>query len=116
PDGPFCALAFKIMADRHVGPQTYFRVYSGQLVTGDSVFNSSRLRRERIGRLLRMHANKREDVDRVSAGDIVAALGLKHTMTGDTLCAESRPVVLEAIRFPEPVITMSIEPQTIEVQ
>ncbi len=109
---PFSALVFKIMADPFVGQLAYFRVYSGALESGSYIFNSTRGTKERVGRLLRMHANKREDVKRVSAGDIAAAVGLRNARTGDTLCLESAPVVLEAMEFPEPVIAVAIEPKT----
>ena len=109
---PFAALAFKIMSDPHVGKLTYFRVYSGTLSSGSYVYNSTKDRRERIGRLLRMHANTREDVEAVFAGDIVAAIGLKGTTTGDTLCDEKSAIVLEPIEFPEPVVHVAIEPKT----
>jgi elongation factor G len=109
---PFAALAFKVMTDPFVGKLTYFRVYSGMLPTGSYVLNSTKDNKERIGRLLQMHANHREDVDVVRAGDIVAAVGLKNTTTGDTLCAEDAPVVLEAMVFPDPVIDIAIEPKT----
>ncbi|OPX84429.1 MAG: Elongation factor G [Pelotomaculum sp. PtaB.Bin104] len=109
---PFAALAFKIMSDPYVGKLTFFRVYSGQLKSGSYVFNSTKNRRERIGRILRMHANHREDIAQVFAGDIVAAVGLKATSTGDTLCDEKEPVVLESMEFPEPVIQVAIEPKT----
>ena len=109
---PFSALAFKIMSDPHVGKLTYFRVYSGTLASGSYVYNSTKDRRERIGRLLRMHANTREDVEAVFAGDIVAAIGLKGTTTGDTLCDEKAAIVLEPIEFPEPVVHVAIEPKT----
>lgn len=108
---PLTALAFKIMADPYVGQLTYLRLYSGTLMAGSSVYNSNQNRRERIGRLLKMHANKREEIKKASAGDIVAAVGLKGTTTGDTLCAEDSPLILEAMDFPEPVISMAIEPQ-----
>ncbi len=108
----FCALAFKIMADQFVGKLTYFRVYSGRLKQGDYVYNPTKDVRERIGKIVRMHANKQEIVDEVSAGEIAAGVGLKKTTTGDTLCVEENPIVLESIRFPEPVISMSIEPKT----
>ncbi|MDI6709814.1 MAG: elongation factor G [Bacillota bacterium] len=111
-DAPFAALAFKIMVDPYVGKLTFFRVYSGVLKSGSVVFNSTKGKRERIGRLLLMHANHREEVDAVYAGDIAAAVGLKTATTGDTLCAEQAPVVLEAIEFPEPVIAVAIEPKT----
>jgi elongation factor G len=109
---PFCALAFKIMSDPHVGKLTYFRVYSGTLRSGVAVQNSSRDRKERPGRLLQMHANHREDKDAVFTGDIIAAVGLKHTFTGDTLCDPDHPIRLEAPTFAAPVISMAIEPKT----
>ncbi len=108
----FCALAFKIMSDPFVGRLSYLRVYSGMLRKGKYVYNTSAGKRERAMRLLLMHANHSEDVDTASAGDIVAAVGLKETMTGDTLCDERHPIVLERVRFPEPVISMAIEPKT----
>jgi elongation factor G len=111
-DESFGALAFKIATDPFVGKLTFFRVYSGTLTSGSYVYNSTRDRRERIGRLLRMHANKREEIEEVRAGDIAAAIGLKETKTGDTLCDEKNPVILEAMRFPEPVISVAIEPKT----
>lgn len=110
--GQFAGLAFKLMSDPYVGQLTFVRIYSGVLATGQSVFNTNKHRRERIGRLLRMHANKREDITEAHAGEIVAVLGLKSTVTGDTLCEEGLDIVLEAMTFPEPVITMSIEPDT----
>ena len=109
---PFAALAFKIMSDPFVGHVTYIRVYSGVLKTGSYVYNSTKDTRERIGRLLRMHANKREEIDSIHAGDIAACVGLKSVTTGDTLCDESKPVVLESIEFPAPVISVAIEPKT----
>lgn len=109
---PFAALAFKVMTDPYVGKLTYFRVYSGKLDTGSYVVNSTKGHKERIGRLLEMHANTREDVDGVFAGDIVAAVGLKNTTTGDTLCDVDAPVILESMVFPEPVIDIAIEPKT----
>jgi elongation factor G len=109
---PFAALAFKIMSDPYVGKLTYFRVYSGKLESGASVLNATKDRKERIGRILQMHANHREDKDAVFAGDIVAAVGLKQTTTGDTLCDPSHPIVLERMEFPEPVISVAIEPKT----
>jgi elongation factor G len=112
PNAPFSALAFKIMTDPYVGKLTYFRVYSGTLAAGSYVLNATKDNRERIGRLLQMHANHREDVDEVRAGDIVAAVGLKSTSTGDTLCNEDAPVLLESMVFPEPVIDIAIEPKT----
>jgi elongation factor G len=109
---PFSALAFKIMTDPYVGTLTYLRVYSGHIESGMQVYNSSRQKRERIGRLVKMHANKREEVRECWAGDIVAALGLRGTTTGDTLCDEHTPIVLESIEFPAPVIHIAIEPKT----
>ncbi len=111
-DQPFAALAFKIMTDPYVGHLTYIRVYSGVLKTGQSVFNSTKKTRERIGRLLRMHANKREEIEAIEAGDIAACVGLKNVSTGDTLCSEEKPIVLESIEFPTPVISVAIEPKT----
>jgi elongation factor G len=111
-DQPFAALAFKIMTDPYVGHVTYIRVYSGVLKTGQSVFNSTRKTRERMGRLLRMHANKREEIDSIEAGDIAACVGLKNVTTGDTLCSEEKPIILENIDFPTPVISVAIEPKT----
>jgi elongation factor G len=111
-DQPFAALAFKIMTDPYVGHLTYIRVYSGVLKTGQSVYNSTRKTRERIGRLLRMHANKREEIESIEAGDIAACVGLKNVTTGDTLCSEEKPIVLESIEFPAPVISVAIEPKT----
>ncbi|MBI3815756.1 MAG: elongation factor G [Nitrospinae bacterium] len=111
-DEPFSALAFKIMTDPFVGHLTFFRVYSGVLTSGSYVYNPVRDIKERIGRLVKMHANKREDVDEVRAGDIGAAVGLRKTLTGDTLCSEDKPIVLEAMQFPEPVISVAIEPKT----
>jgi elongation factor G len=115
-DEPFAALAFKIVADPYVGRLAYFRVYSGKVSQGSPVHNSSRSERERIGRLLSMHAQHREDIEEAYAGAIVAAVGLKNTFTGDTLCDKSHPVILEAIKFPEPVISVAIEPKTKEDQ
>jgi len=109
---PFAALAFKIMTDPFVGQLTYFRVYSGKFTTGSYVYNSIKGKKERIGRLLQMHANKREEVQEVRAGDIAAAVGLKYTTTGDTLCVESHQIILEKMDFPEPVISIAIEPKT----
>ena len=109
---PFSALVFKIMADPFVGQLAYFRVYSGALESGSYIYNSTRGTKERVGRLLRMHANKREEIKRVSAGDIAAAVGLRNAKTGDTLCDETKAIVLEAMEFPEPVISVAIEPKT----
>ena len=111
-DGPFAALAFKIMTDPYVGRLGFFRVYSGTLNTGSSVLNATKGHRERMGRILQMHANHREDIETVYAGDIAAAVGLKNTTTGDTLCDEKHPIVLESMEFPEPVIRVAIEPKT----
>ncbi|MEQ1909559.1 MAG: elongation factor G [Vicinamibacterales bacterium] len=111
-DQPFSALAFKIMTDPFVGQLAFFRVYSGVLTAGSSVYNSSKQRSERIGRILKMHANKREEIKEVYAGDIAAAVGLKSVGTGDTLCDEKQPIVLEAMDFPKPVISLAIEPKT----
>jgi elongation factor G len=111
-DAPFSALAFKIMTDPFVGQLTFFRVYSGVLTSGSSVYNATKQRTERIGRLLKMHANKREEIKEVYAGDIAAAVGLKSVSTGDTLCDEKHPIVLESMDFPEPVISLAIEPKT----
>src|SRR4051794_19105294 len=111
-DAPFSALAFKIMTDPFVGQLTFFRVYSGVLTAGGSVLNATKQRTERIGRLLKMHANKREEIKEVYAGDIAAAVGLKSVSTGDTLCDEKKPIVLESMDFPEPVISLAIEPKT----
>jgi len=109
---PFSALAFKIMTDPYVGNLTFLRVYSGVLESGDHVFNATKGKRERIGRLLQMHANKREDISEVRAGDIAAAVGLRLTTTGDTLCDETHPIVLERMDFPDPVIQIAVEPMT----
>jgi elongation factor G len=109
---PFAALAFKIMSDPYVGKLTYFRVYSGKLAAGSAVLNATKDKKERIGRLLQMHANHREDKEAVFAGDIVAAVGLKNTTTGDTLCDPDKPIILERMEFPEPVISVAIEPKT----
>ncbi len=109
---PFAALAFKLMSDKHAGHLTYLRVYSGRLKSGEAVLNAARGKRERIGRLLLMHANKRQEVDEVFAGDIVAVVGLKRIATGETLCAVNAPILLESLEFPEPVISIAIEPKT----
>jgi elongation factor G len=111
-DEPFSALAFKIMTDPHMGKLTYARVYSGKLAKGSGVLNSTKDRKERVGRILQMHANHREDKDAAFAGDIVALVGLKNTTTGDTLCDPNAPIVLEALEFPEPVIHVAVEPKT----
>ena len=109
---PFAALAFKIMTDPYVGRLTFFRVYSGKLTAGSSVLNATKGKRERMGRILQMHANHREDIDTVYSGDIAAVVGLKNTTTGDTLCDEDHPIILESMEFPEPVIRVAIEPKT----
>jgi elongation factor G len=111
-DAPFAALGFKIMTDPFVGQLTFIRVYSGVLTAGSTIFNSTKQKSERIGRLLKMHANKREEIKEVYAGDIAAAVGLKTVSTGDTICDEKKPVVLESMDFPEPVISLAIEPKT----
>ena len=111
-DQPFAALAFKIMTDPYVGKLCFFRVYSGTLDAGTTVYNSVKDNNERIGRILQMHANNRKDIDTVYAGDIAAAVGLKNTTTGDTLCDEKNPIILESMNFPEPVIRVAIEPKT----
>jgi len=112
PDAPFSGLGFKIQSDPYFGKLTFFRVYSGTLKKGSYVYNATRDKRERVSRIVRMHANHREDVEQVSAGDIAAAVGIVDTTTGDTLCEEQRPIVLEAIQFPDPVISIAIEPKT----
>ncbi len=111
-DEPFSALAFKIMTDPYMGQLTYFRVYSGHLESGSYVLNSTKDKKERIGRLLKMHANKREEIKEIYAGDICATVGLKYTTTGDTLCNEDKPVILESMEFPDPVISVAIEPKS----
>ena len=111
-DAPFSALAFKVMTDEYVGKLCFFRVYSGTLKAGSYVLNASKDKRERIGRILLMHANHREDVDEVYAGDIAAVVGLKNTSTGDTLCFEQAPIILESMDFPEPVISVAVEPKS----
>jgi elongation factor G len=111
-DAPFAGLAFKIATDPFVGKLTFFRVYSGVLKSGSYVYNSTKDKRERVGRLLQMHANKREEIEEVRAGDIAAAIGLKDTRTGDTMCDEDKPIILEAMKFPNPVIDVAIEPKT----
>jgi elongation factor G len=109
---PFSALAFKLMNDKHVGHLTYIRVYSGRVKSGQQVINATRGRKERIGRLLQMHANKREELEVACAGDIAAVVGLKHIATGETLCDPQKPIVLESLHFPEPVLSIAIEPRT----
>jgi elongation factor G len=111
-DAPFSALAFKIMTDPFVGQLTFIRVYSGVLTSGSTAYNAARQRSERIGRLLKMHANKREEIKEVYAGDIAAAVGLRSVSTGDTICDEKHPIILESMDFPEPVISLAIEPKT----
>jgi elongation factor G len=111
-DAPFAALAFKIMTDPYVGQLTFFRVYSGVVSAGDSIYNSVKGRKERLGRILQMHANNREEIKEVHAGDIAAAVGLKDAVTGDTICALDKPVILERMVFPEPVIHVAVEPKT----
>ena len=109
---PFAALAFKVMSDPYVGKLTFFRVYSGVLKSGSYVYNSTKGKKERIGRILQMHANNRKEIDTVYSGDIAAAVGLKDTTTGDTLCAEDAPIILESMEFPDPVISVAVEPST----
>src|SRR5258708_14333837 len=111
-DEPFAALAFKIMTDPFVGRLTFIRVYSGVLSSGSYVYNSTKDKRERVGRLVQMHANKREEIEEVRAGDIAAVIGLKDTKTGDTPSDEDKAVILEAMKFPNPVIDVAIEPKT----
>ena len=111
-NAPFSALAFKIAADPYVGRLSFIRVYSGALNTGTAVLNSTKKQRERIGRILQMHANHREDIETVYSGDIAAVVGLKHSTTGDTLCDDKAPIILESMEFPEPVIRVAIEPKT----
>jgi len=111
-EAPFAALAFKIATDPFVGKLTFFRVYSGVLKSGSYVYNATKDKRERVGRLLQMHANKREEIEEVRAGDIAAAIGLKETRTGDTMCDDEHPIILEAMKFPNPVIDVAIEPKT----
>ena len=112
PDEPFCSLAFKIMTDPYVGRLTFIRIYSGKLTAGSFVYNTTKDSRERIGRILRMHANQREDIKEVGTGEIVGVVGLKNTTTGNTICDENKRLVLESMHFPEPVISMAIEPKT----
>ncbi|MDO5026467.1 MAG: elongation factor G [Tissierellia bacterium] len=111
-DGPFAALAFKVVADPYVGKLTYFRVYSGKIDAGSYVYNSTKGKRERLGRIIEMHSNQRNEIDSISAGNIAAAIGLKDTTTGDTLCDQDSPIILEQMEFPEPVISVAIEPKT----
>ena len=111
-DEPFSALAFKIMTDPFVGKLAFFRVYSGTLNGGSYVLNANKNKKERVGRILQMHANQRKEIDKVYSGDIAAAVGLKITVTGDTICDEQHPVILESMEFPEPVIELAIEPKT----
>jgi elongation factor G len=111
-DEPFSALIFKIMTDPYAGQLAFFRVYSGKMMAGESVYNVAKGRKERVGRLLRMHANKREDIQEIMAGDICAAVGLKTVSTGDTICDDKHPVILESIIFPTPVIQLAVEPKT----
>ncbi len=111
-DEPFSALAFKIATDPFVGNLTFFRVYSGVVNSGDTVLNSVKAARERFGRIVQMHANKREEIKEVRAGDIAAAIGLKDVTTGDTLCDPDAPIILERMEFPEPVISIAVEPKT----
>jgi elongation factor G len=109
---PFCGLAFKIQSDPHVGRITYVRIYSGKLKSGSYTLNATKNENERVGRLLLMHANQREEIEEAYAGEIVAVVGLKATKTGDTLCDDAHPIVLEGISFAEPVISLAIEPKT----
>ncbi len=109
---PFSALVFKIMTDPYVGKLSYFRVYSGTLHSGGNVLNATKDKKERISRILQMHADKRHEIDAVHSGDIVAVIGLKHTTTGDTLSAQNAPIILESMEFPIPVISVAVEPKT----
>jgi hypothetical protein len=111
-DEPFSALIFKIMTDPYSGQLAFFRVYSGKMSAGESIYNVAKGRKERVGRLLRMHANKREDIQEIMAGDICAAVGLKTVSTGDTICDDKHPIILESIDFPTPVIQLAVEPKT----
>src|SRR5690606_16901660 len=115
-DAPFAALAFKIATDPFAGDLTFFRVYSGVLCSGDTIYNATKQQSESIGRLLQMHANERSEIDEVRAGDIAAAVGLTDVTTGDTLTDPSHPIALERIEFPEPVITVAVEPKTLADQ
>ena len=109
---PFSALAFKVANDPFVGSLTFIRIYSGKIQAGTSVYNSSKEKTERVGRMLLMHANSREDIKEATTGDIVALAGLKHTITGHTLCNENKPILLEPMEFPDPVIEIAVEPKT----
>ena len=111
-EAPFAALAFKIMTDPFVGKLAFFRVYSGTLNSGSYVLNATKGKKERVGRIVQMHANSRTEIDKVYSGDIAAAVGFKVTTTGDTICDEQHPVILESMEFPEPVIELAIEPKT----
>ena len=111
-NAPFSAIAFKIMTDPFVGQLTFFRVYSGYMAAGSYVYNATKQQKERVGRLLKMHANKREEIKEVYAGEIAAAVGLKSTITGDTICDDDKPILLERMIFPEPVMSIAIEPKT----
>ena len=111
-DEPFSALAFKIATDPFVGTLTFFRVYSGKLESGTAVYNSVKQKRERVGRMVQMHANSREEIKEVMAGDIAAAIGLKDVTTGDTLCDANKQIILERMEFPEPVISVAVEPRS----
>ena len=115
-DGPFAALAFKIATDPYVGTLTFFRVYSGVLNSGDQVYNPVKRKRERVGRMVQMHSNHRNEIKEVRAGDIAAAIGLKDLTTGDTLCAPSSVITLERMDFPEPVISVAVEPKSVPDQ
>src|SRR5207248_6981645 len=112
PDEPFSALAFKVTSDPYVGKLTYFRVYSGSLKAGDRVLNTNTGRTERVGRILQMHANHREERDTIGAGEIAAGVGLKDTTTGDTLATDTAPIRLESMTFPDPVISVAVEPKS----
>ena len=111
-DAPFAALAFKIMTDPFVGKLAFFRVYAGTMNSGSYILNATKGKKERVGRILQMHANKRQELDKVYSGDIAAAVGFKFTTTGDTICDEQHPVILESMEFPDPVIELAIEPKT----
>ena len=109
---PFSGLVFKIMADKHLGQLSFVRIYSGTIKSGSYAYNTAKDSRERVGRLMRMHANKREDIEDASAGEIIAIGGMKQVTTGDTVCDENKPIILEAIEFPAPVIRVAVEPKT----